>query len=251
MRAGIRKILTWLFFICFTGILIPVGAEFFIEVAKDKGIYSDAGKRWDSAMTTLASLVTVWWITYPVVCLGGLVAGLWLDIMLKRNIISPDDPTDRISLADKIDDFTKRLSRLHGAWQAEGMNAWEDDTTKMMSKDAFPSRERKTAVDARYTEKFSEGFLQEMWELLSKAKKFVALPQNEMWRLSSGYLSQYDLHHVIILMSSISTALRSDRQDVPYLEEERFVRRLKEHNGEGGVTYSDRQGQPGFPKSQQ
>ncbi|MER0239552.1 hypothetical protein [Fulvimarina sp. MAC8] len=78
MRNLTRKIATWFLVAVVLAIIITVLSEFFIEVAKDKGFYDNAGKRWDRVMGAVADLVTTGYVLYPVTALSGLVAGVWL-----------------------------------------------------------------------------------------------------------------------------------------------------------------------------
>lgn len=84
MRALVRRIVTWLFVGVLAAIAVSVAAEWFIEVAKDKGLYEDAGRSWDNLMGAITSFVASGWILYPLVGLAGVVVGMWTDEFLKR-----------------------------------------------------------------------------------------------------------------------------------------------------------------------
>jgi hypothetical protein len=85
MRSTIRKILTWLLGIAFTIIVIGVGGEFLIEVARDKGIYENAGQTFDGAVAAVLDFLSLPAVSYPLGALAGLVGGVWLDAFLARS----------------------------------------------------------------------------------------------------------------------------------------------------------------------
>jgi len=84
MRAKIRKILSYLLFAVVGTIAVAVASEWFIEVAKDKGWYDEAGQRWDLIMSATLSFLSSPIVYIPVVGLAGIVAGLWLDVVLRK-----------------------------------------------------------------------------------------------------------------------------------------------------------------------
>lgn len=84
MRNRIRAIFTWLLLSGLGAILLAVSSEWFIEVAKDKGFYANAGARWDRVMGEVLSFVTSHVVLYPLTGFAGLVGGMWLDTILRR-----------------------------------------------------------------------------------------------------------------------------------------------------------------------
>lgn len=83
-RTGVRSIATRLLVGTVAAILLAVGAEWFIQVATDKGWYSGAGRAWDRLVASLTAFLT----SFPVLAFGlvlaGFVAGLWVDVLLVR-----------------------------------------------------------------------------------------------------------------------------------------------------------------------
>ena len=92
MRKLIRSALTWLLASVVLVIAISVAAEFFIEVAKDKGFYADAGVRWDGVMGQIATVLRSGFVLYTVVGLAGVVVGLWTDTVLKGKVAAIPAP---------------------------------------------------------------------------------------------------------------------------------------------------------------
>jgi len=84
MRSFIRKSTYWIFGGVFTAILIPVLGNWFIEVAKDKHLYDNAGETWDRVMGAVLEFATSPQVLYPLTFLGGIVAGFVIDSMAKK-----------------------------------------------------------------------------------------------------------------------------------------------------------------------
>lgn len=91
-RPATRKAATWLLSFVAGSIILAVVAEWFIAVATDKGLFEDAGDQWDSFMGAIAEFATPGWVIYPLIGLAGLVAGLWLDVLLRKReaVLEPD-----------------------------------------------------------------------------------------------------------------------------------------------------------------
>lgn len=85
-----RKIIRWAAFALFMMVLLPiivsVVGEFFIELAREKGLYSDPSNRLDAAMIALTVFVTQTWLLVAAGFFGGLAAGLWLDVILRHKL---------------------------------------------------------------------------------------------------------------------------------------------------------------------
>lgn len=75
--------LSWLLGAVVMVIIVAVAGEWFIEVAKDKGWYSNAGQNWDGAMGVVMSYLASPALYVPFVGFGGVVVGLWVDTALK------------------------------------------------------------------------------------------------------------------------------------------------------------------------
>ena len=76
MRKLLRQVLTWVLASVIGVIAVSVFAEFFIEVARDKGLYEHAGQKWDSMMSAVSGFLTSHSVLYPTIALAGFVAGV-------------------------------------------------------------------------------------------------------------------------------------------------------------------------------
>ena len=116
MRETIRKILIYLFLSVFTVILIAVLGEWFIEVAKDKGLYKNAGDKWDSIMKLITSFMFSHYFLYPLTLLIGFYLGV-LVYWLAGKFDMKDSPKTE-SIKSKMNefcaDYEKNKPNFHG-----------------------------------------------------------------------------------------------------------------------------------------
>lgn len=113
----VRSIFTWLFGVAISGILLAVIAAFFTEVARDKGMFQNAGMRWDAYIDMIAEFAKSAWVLYPVGGLGVFVAGLWIGrwgITPKRtpplNLSHPNGAEDPRTPSPALPEPSLRLS---------------------------------------------------------------------------------------------------------------------------------------------
>lgn len=83
MRRRLRNLLSWLLVAVVGTICVAVVGEWFIEVAEDKGWYSNAGQTWDGAMSAVLSFLSQPIFYVPFTASAGIVGGLWLDTALR------------------------------------------------------------------------------------------------------------------------------------------------------------------------
>lgn len=139
MRKLIRSVLTWLLVGLFLAIVVAVVGEWFIEVAKAKGLYTDAGNQWDSVMTraistggSIAAFLLSGWVLFPATGLLGLVAGLWLDTFLKvresaASSATPDSGQRLRMVVTDLDLSIEPLRRIKKALERSGGGLDADD----------------------------------------------------------------------------------------------------------------------------
>jgi hypothetical protein len=94
------RVVRWLANSLCGGLLLAITAgvfsEFFIEAAKDKGLYSGAGSRLDAAMTAFSEFVLQTWFLCLTTLSIGFAAGLGLDALMRRR----ERKSDQAALAD-------------------------------------------------------------------------------------------------------------------------------------------------------
>jgi hypothetical protein len=83
-----RSVLRWLALYVAAGLILAIGfgviSEFFIELAREKGWYTNPSDKLDTAMNAFSSFVTQPWFLIVTAALGGLATGVWLDVLLRR-----------------------------------------------------------------------------------------------------------------------------------------------------------------------
>jgi hypothetical protein len=93
-----RSAIRWLSFVAFLVFAGPIVAsvlgEFFIELAREKGLYANPSQRLDAAMTAFADFVTQVWFIALATFFAGLTLGAWLDWFMRRT------PKDEQPLAE-------------------------------------------------------------------------------------------------------------------------------------------------------
>ena len=119
MRAVLRRFLTWILAGIVGTIVLAVVAEWFIEVARDKGLFTDAGGMWDSVVGTVLTAVLHPWFLAALTGLGGLVAGLWIDAFLRR--IERRRVPDYPALAEALIRIVTKYRTLRNALDRDGI----------------------------------------------------------------------------------------------------------------------------------
>ena len=119
MRRRLRNILTWLLGSVIVVIVVAVIGEFFIEVARDKGLYTDAGARWDRLMNEVVPIVTSPWVLYPLTALAGLVGGMWIDTLMRRQEARDGDPRGNALALAGIENPSAWLEQLADADESQ------------------------------------------------------------------------------------------------------------------------------------
>lgn len=83
-----RTVIRWAAIFILASIVLPiivaVCGEFFIELGKEWGWYERPSERLGAAVTALSSFITQPWFLVIAALSGGLTAGLWADVWLRR-----------------------------------------------------------------------------------------------------------------------------------------------------------------------
>lgn len=80
-------------------LILPIGSEFFIELARERGVYENPTATITSAVPNLAALTASWWFALALGFFAGATAALWLDYWLRGGARGIGGP--------KLSDFTK------------------------------------------------------------------------------------------------------------------------------------------------
>ena len=85
-RSGVRTWATRVFVALAGAIILGVVAQWFIQVATDKGWYANAGHDWDQLVTPLLAFLTSWPLLAIAILSGGVMIGLRLDAYLANRM---------------------------------------------------------------------------------------------------------------------------------------------------------------------
>lgn len=89
----VRLFIRWLVTFIGGGLLgtiaFGVVGEFFVELARERGLYEGPSRRLDAAMTAFSEFVTQTWMLVAAALLCGLAIGLWADTLMRRRITEP------------------------------------------------------------------------------------------------------------------------------------------------------------------
>jgi hypothetical protein len=94
------------------GLLVfPIPQEFVVKLAEENGLFDQPSARLGAAMTFISSITDAAWYPWVVGPLGGLVAGLWLDHLMRKRTkaVAPSEalkeqvkPPDPVSTALEV-----------------------------------------------------------------------------------------------------------------------------------------------------
>jgi hypothetical protein len=110
-----RRFIRWFATAVLAGLVLTtffgVVGEFFIEFAREKGVYQNPSQRLGVAMTALSDFVTQVWFIGLTTFSAGLAVGLWVDTLLRRR--EQDKPlstVDSRALGRAAIDLSEKLS---------------------------------------------------------------------------------------------------------------------------------------------
>lgn len=111
----------WLLTILFTGIAIPVLADFFKKWGASSGAYDHPGDVWGWIVNSLSTIAQLPWVYPSAFTLGGLVAGVWLDSLLRK--LDGSRANERRDLGNEFDNLADAVSNR----QRDFRNAWPNN----------------------------------------------------------------------------------------------------------------------------
>jgi len=158
MRRFIRKALSYLLGTLLLGLAFAVLGEWFIEVAKDKGLYKNAGDTWDIIMFDVHLIIVSKAFIAAISVLTGLVIGLWADNFFKRsepvNINSEIDDYRQYGKkirerAHEMREFLKELQQTHYV-EPSGFKHSFEDAVKLSDKRKAAEDKIHSRIDARF-----------------------------------------------------------------------------------------------------
>lgn len=84
VRNRLRIGLTWALILLIAPVIVSVLAEFFIELARERGLYDRPSETISNIMTALETVTGSWWFIAPGLLIVGAAGGLWLDFLVRK-----------------------------------------------------------------------------------------------------------------------------------------------------------------------
>lgn len=215
------RFVRWLATVVVVGLVLAVSfgvvGEFFIELAREKGLYDQPSERLSGFMTALSAFVTQTWFMALTGVAVGFAGGMWVDSLLRKRETAPNsgagDGIDRVVLADRASVIAAKVSAMYGQWKADHTIAWSED--RLRPGDSQSSADN---VNRKYIERYSEQYNAEVWSVIGMARKFVVVDSSTHFNLSHGVSNASDLNAIVVLLGHIEASLRHDQPDLPMFD---------------------------------
>lgn len=189
----------------------PVG-EFFIELARENGLYNAPNQRLGAVSGWVAAVV----LSYPFGVLAGAVfgfaGGVWIDLFLKRKESDPDLTEESLALADRLEALAGKISELKGECNAEAIFAWAEDS-EAFSATGTTRRVNDLKLRAKTAQRFNSLYAVDMFRGLAEAKKLISFDDFPVRHISGDRLD--DIPQFLL---NLATDLRVPRPDMPETE---------------------------------
>lgn len=196
--------------------LFPVVGEFFVELAKENGVYEQPTQRVGVMLTLLGAVAD-----FPGFKLGagfiiGLACGLWVDAIFKRREQPPASAAqqlDRMKLADDAENLAMKIAAFAGEASSRSKVAWSQENGWLrQSNPGDPSRSLSPDLQAeeegRMLEKFGEKYAAELWRIVALAEKCVPMDRNDLWNIKNGPSSIFHLSDIPQFLYRLAANLR-------------------------------------------
>lgn len=234
MRSLVRRIITWIAFTLVGSILLALATQFFIEVAIDKGVYENAGQRWDGAVSTILAFVTSLPFVLMAVGTAGVTCGLWLDYWLIRKgrklppgaLLSKSEKDEFIREAERLG---KAVALMSGEYQRDYSRAWKED--------GIPNNmygEKAAAVDAAYSDRFLRQYWGDIEILLHSLIPYLDTHELRFWMNTRTHGSA--MQEVASRLMKLAAELREERLRLVDAEEVHYLRRAAQRESEQRVN---------------
>jgi hypothetical protein len=145
-----RGFLKWFVSAVLFGIALAIAAEFFIELARENGWYSNPSAKVGWAMSALSSLVANTWFMVSAGVVFGLTAGLWVDSVLRRFEKEPSvDRTGQL-LNQLLEQLMNDLQILYAHQWSPEQRLFEDrlESAQMRILQSLPTFNERSDIQA-------------------------------------------------------------------------------------------------------
>lgn len=223
MRAPIftiRKAALYLVGVMATMVIIgPIG-EFFIELARERGLYDSPGRTLARVSGIVGEIVA----SYPFGVVAGLIVGfaggVWLDAILKRKAAQPG-VQERFALADRAETLASQIGPLVGQLQtaqdasSTDRSSWDHVTDSAERSRLFHASQSKISAEkARVVERFTEKYLNDYLDVVECADRLIKIDDQRFWHMRN-HMRVTDLGEVVAFLRFIIAELRLGRGVLP------------------------------------
>lgn len=112
--AGIRRLIRWLLAFVSAAILVPVIGEFFIDFARERGLYEHPGERMEAIMDMIVSLGANPFYRLAAVAIVFFALGFWIDYLFTRRRRIDTDRNEFTGETIYLPDFLVAAPSLSG-----------------------------------------------------------------------------------------------------------------------------------------
>lgn len=97
-----RSFIKWFLMAVCVGLVLAISfgvvGEFFIELAREKGFYTNPSQKLDDGVRAVSDFVTQSWLLYSTVGVVCLTLGMWMDVLLRRRERAAPAPAPPLQL---------------------------------------------------------------------------------------------------------------------------------------------------------
>lgn len=212
-----KKLRRWALYVA-SAIALGVVVEFFIELAKERGLYEEPSSKVATVLSAIQLVTAQSWFPWLAGFAFGLCLGLWVDAALRRreqrDPALPASEIDREALAAEADQLAAKVAALIGEYEGRAAVAWEEDSNSVTLSRGEARTYKHAEVRARLMEKYGEKYHADVWRIIALARKCISLPYGDIWQISHG-ASDHDIKQIPRTLSTIAVSLRQPQPDIP------------------------------------
>lgn len=130
---------------------------------------------------------------------------------------------DRDALAEELEDISRKIAGLVGEFRGPMQEAWWSEVG-----DGRAMQSSRAKLEGKLIEKFSFRYGADVWRLIRRASKVVAIDRGDIWRVQHGVNSGHDLIAIYMLLATLADDVRAPKAPVPMTdraEQERAIAR--------------------------
>jgi hypothetical protein len=166
----------------------------------------------------LDQILTSPWFHWIGGALVGFAAGVWIDVLLKRQTADTSaKEIDKEALAAEAEALAGGISSLVGDYAGRAQIAWHQDAADFrVNMPRRPMMENKAKIEAAALEKYGEKYHKDVWRIISLARKCTPLDYNLIWLVEHG-IRFTNIEQLPSILTKIAVDLRHPQSDIPMI----------------------------------